>query len=401
MSKGNKRASVERPGSPSSAPRHSARSDRPRFKRRFLNGLTIGLVLLIALAVPATAQVADSIRAVQPFRRLRLLPVPAFGYEPETRWHVGAVALAQWRRSPADTLRRPGNAKAEINLTQNRQLVVAGDWNTFSPGERTLTQGSVSYLRFPEDYWGVGNTAPASARERYDSRRFEARLALLRQVWPHVYVGPRVVAQRLWRVRPEAGGLLARRTVPGSAGGWSVGAGAAAAYDTRPSVFTPTRGALVSATVTVFGAALGSDFQFIRYELDARRYWPIGRRVTLAGQLTATAHAGEPPFRMLALLGSDGPMRGYYRGRFRDRQFVTAQAEVRFPLIWRFGAAAFAGAGQVAHGFDEVGLRALKPSIGSGLRFLVDRQENVNLRLDYGVGAAGNTGFYVSFGEAF
>ncbi|MBC7447693.1 MAG: BamA/TamA family outer membrane protein [Hymenobacteraceae bacterium] len=373
---------------------------------RLFVGILAGFLLTGPLAAAGAARTApfptaaDSSRAA-PFRRLRLLPVPAFGYEPETRWHVGAVALAQWRQSPTDTLRRPGNAKAEINLTQNRQLVLASEWNTFSPGERTLTQGSVSFLRFPEDYWGVGNAAPAVARGRYDSHRFEARRAVLRQVWPHVYVGPRAVAQGLWRVRPLAGGLLDRRTVTGATGGWSVGAGAAVAYDTRPSVFTPTRGALVSTAVTAFRAALGSAFRFTRFELDARRYWSLGRRVTLAGQLTATVHTGEPPFRMLALLGSDGPMRGYYRGRFRDRQLAAAQAEVRFPLLWRFGAAAFAGAGQVARGFDEFGLRSLKPSFGGGLRFLVDRQENVNLRLDYGIGEGGNTGFYVSFGEAF
>ena len=369
-------------------------------------GLLLGLLLsaaLIATAAPAPPRLAppDSTRPARPFRRVRILPVPAFGYEPETRWHAGAVGLAQWRRSAADTLRRPGNAKLEVNFTQNRQLVLTGEWNTFSSAERTLTQGAISFLRFPEDYWGVGNAAPAAARERYDSRRFEARLAVLRRVRPHVFVGPRVQAQNIWRIEPAPGGLLERRTVTGAGGGWSVGAGGAAAYDTRPSVFTPTRGALVALAATAFGPALGADFRFVRYELDARRYWPIGRRTVLAGQLVLTAHSGEPPFRMLSLLGSDGPMRGYYRGRFRDRQLVVAQAEVRFPVIWRFGAVAFAGAGQVARGFSEFGLSSLKPSLGGGLRFLVDRQENVNLRLDYGIGEAGNTGFYVSFGEAF
>lgn len=373
--------------------------------RQQLAELGIGLTLLGLFATEAAAQPnslpPDSTRVSRPFRRLRVLPVPAFGYEPETRWHVGAVALAQWRSSPADTLRRPGNAKAEVNLTQNRQLVLTGEWNTFSSAERTLTQGLVSFLRFPENYWGVGNETPATASERYDSRRFEARLAVLRQVRPHVFVGPRAQAQGMWGIAPAAGGLLDRRTVTGARGGWSLGAGAVGAYDTRASVFTPTDGALVAVAATAFVPPLGSDFRFVRYELDVRRYWPIGRRVVLAGQLTATAHSGEPPFRMLALLGSDGPMRGYYRGRFRDRQLAAAQAEVRFPLVWRFGAAAFAGAGQVARSFGGFGLRSLKPSFGGGLRFLVDRQENVNLRLDYGIGEAGNTGFYVSFGEAF
>lgn len=370
--------------------------------RRWVIVFGVGLGLLELTATGSTQPLPpDSLRITQPFRRVRVLPVPAFGYGPETRGYVGGVALAQWRRSADDTLRRPGNAKAEVNLTQNRQLVLTGEWNTFSPAERTLTQGLVSWLRFPENYWGVGNETPATARERYDSQRFEARLAVLRQVQPHFFVGPRAQAQGIGKMEAAPGGLLDRRTVAGAGGGWSLGAGAAAAYDTRTSVFTPTHGALVAVAATAFGRALGSDFRFAQFDLDARRYWPLRRRVIVAGQLVLTAQSGEPPFRMLSLLGSDGSMRGYYRGRFRDRQFAAAQVEIRLPVIWRFGAAAFAGAGQVARGFGGFGLHSLKPSFGGGLRFLVDRQENVNLRLDYAIGEAGNTGFYVSFGEAF
>jgi hypothetical protein len=42
-----------------------------------------------------------------------------------------------------------------------------------------------------------------------------------------------------------------------------------------------------------------------------------------------------------------------------------------------------------------------KPNGGLGLRILVDKSENTNLRLDYAVGSGGQDGFYVAFGESF
>lgn len=366
----------------------------------------LGLLLSVWLSsLTAYAQAGDSTRVAaetrssKPPRRVRVLPVPAFGYEPETRFYLGAVALVTWHPTPGDTTTRPANAKVEVNITQNRQLILTSDWTAFTPHERYLTQGTVSYLRFPEDYWGVGNHTPNTSREHYDSRRLEVRIAVLRRLRPFLYAGPRTVVQNIWNVAPAVGGLLDRRTVPGARGGWSVGAGAGAVYDSRRNLLTPGSGAYAALAVTVFSPALGSEFRFTRYDLDMRRYQPV-HQLVLAGQLTATVHTGEPSFRMLALLGSDAAMRGYYRGRYRDRQLVTGQLEVRAPLYWRLGAVAFAGAGQVARGLHDLGFGQLKPTVGGGLRLLVDRQENINLRLDYAVGR-GSTGFYISFGEAF
>lgn len=45
--------------------------------------------------------------------------------------------------------------------------------------------------------------------------------------------------------------------------------------------------------------------------------------------------------------------------------------------------------------------KSFKPNAGVGLRFLVDKNENTNLRFDYAVGVQNQSGFYISFGESF
>ncbi|UYZ59906.1 outer membrane protein assembly factor [Hymenobacter latericus] len=359
--------------------------------------LTLGCPLLAHAATTAPAWAPDSAKV----RRVGVLPVPAIGYAPETRGYLGAVALFTLRLYPNDSLTRTSNAKLEVNFTQNRQRIFSGEWTVLLRREQYLSQGQVAYLRFPEYFWGVGNQSPESAKELVDSRRVEVRATALRKLRPYVFAGPRVQLQHLYGVRPAAGGLLEGGQPVGSRGGTSSGAGYELVYDGRDNLLNPQRRGYARLAQTFFGGWLGSDFRFTRYELDVRRYQRLGKRVVLAGQVTGVFHSGEPPFRMLALLGSEADMRGYYRGRFRDRQYAAAQAELRFPVYKRLGAVAFAGGGQVARNLGGFGPNALKPTAGAGLRFLMDRRENINLRLDYAIGQDGSSGFYIAFGEAF
>jgi hypothetical protein len=51
--------------------------------------------------------------------------------------------------------------------------------------------------------------------------------------------------------------------------------------------------------------------------------------------------------------------------------------------------------------FNQIENESFKPNAGFGFRFLVDKKENTNLRIDYAVGAQNQSGFYISFGESF
>jgi hypothetical protein len=79
---------------------------------------------------------------------------------------------------------------------------------------------------------------------------------------------------------------------------------------------------------------------------------------------------------------------------------LAAQIEYRTPLWGRFGAVAFAGAGNVKPELDQFTIGDLDYSVGLGLRFLLDRRENLNLRFDWGFGEEVNN-YYFNIAEAF
>ena len=94
-------------------------------------------------------------------------------------------------------------------------------------------------------------------------------------------------------------------------------------------------------------------------------------------------------------------MRGYYDGRYKDKDMLEFQGEYRFPVYKRFSAVAFGGGGTVGNTFSDYSLSDLKFSYGAGLRIALDKREKLNLRLDYGIGQGKNNGFYLQLGEAF
>jgi outer membrane translocation and assembly module TamA len=99
-------------------------------------------------------------------------------------------------------------------------------------------------------------------------------------------------------------------------------------------------------------------------------------------------------------VGSEVILRGYPKNRFRDKHFLATQAEYRFPIFWRFGGVAFAGVGDVFETTSDLRADRLKYSIGTGLRFLMNPKERLNIRFDYGIGREGGY-YYFSVTESF
>jgi outer membrane protein assembly factor BamA len=355
----------------------------------------LSIVLLLLCANTAFAQ-KDSTRKK---KRISIFPVPAIGYSPETRWYVGAVALFNLKFLQADSNARVSSAKFEVNITQNKQLIIETGWNIFSKNTKWYHEGVLGYRKFPELYWGVGGNTPDSAKELYSAYRIEADISSLKRIGNNRFAGLRFSYQNMYGVVPKQGGMLENVPVQGATGATSSGIGPAYLYDSRLNALNPKQGAYLSVSTLYFGQVFGSNVEFSRFEADARKYYKL-KNTILALQAYGILQGGAPPFRMMGLMGSDRDMRGYYQGRYRDNNYVSFQAEWRVPVKWGLGFAAFAGAGEVYNWNNPYTLQVFKYTAGGGLRIAMDKEKSVNLRFDYAVGYK-TSGFYVAFGEAF
>ena len=152
-----------------------------------------------------------------------------------------------------------------------------------------------------------------------------------------------------------------------------------------------------------YPAAIGSDYEFTSVFTDVRWFHPVRQRNVLATQLVGQFSYGKPPFNQLALMGGESIMRGYYLGRFRDRNLLATQVEYRMLPFWfakRWGASVFAGTGTVFNNFRTLETNHIVAAGGAGLRFQLFPRKDVWIRLDVAFTSEGN-GIYIFVGEAF
>lgn len=372
---------------------------------RALNDVAPVTLLLVACVATARAEgpASDTIRtdtSRQPkaaFKPHSVVPLPVLLYSPETRLG-GGVALMHAYRGSAEG--RPIATGASLMYTQNRQIAAGVSTDAYLTGDRNHVTASIGYLKFPNLFFGIGNTTAQSDSETYTPRTFGVDAAVERRVARGIYlgVGGDFATGSMAEVQPAR--ALASGAIPGSEIGRTAGLGAAVTYDTRDNILAAATGTYAKLAARSYTAFLGSDFDFTLLQLDLRRFHRLAGGQVVAMQASWTGTSGDVPFTRMPQLGGQNLLRGYYQGRYRDRQYVAAQAEYRTPTWRRMGLAAFAGAGEVAARFEDLNVSGIHAAGGAGLRILLNRQERLALRLDYGAGA-GSSGFYITVGEAF
>lgn len=369
-------------------------------------------LLLVGLPIEGVAQAAretDPLAVTRSSRKLRVTGFPYVFSTPEAGFAIGAGGIVTFYTSPDDTVLRPSKVAPSGWYSLNNQYKISLIPQVYLDENRWQLSLPADYGRFTDRYWGIGNltgefpddTTPGAPNERYRMSSLNVKLdiqfptGLLQSTR-----GGLVLEHNDTRILVVQTNPLIDSTLTGYRGGQALGAGLTMVWDTRNQTFFPNRGWLYQAKAVAYPLVFSADYQYVRLEGDLRQY--LGRPdQVLALQLYGNFIFGPAPFYALSALGGGSRMRGYFLGRYRDRHYVTAQAEYRRMLWWRLGVVAFAGVGDVFGSEEsEFRIRNLKWSVGGGLRFVFNRAERVNLRMDVGFGRQ-TSGVYFQLEEAF
>lgn len=350
----------------------------------------IGLVLILGSSL-LSAQGIDSTRIISgQARRIKILPVPTIGYEPETKTYVGAVALFTLDLYQ-DSLTRISNTSLELTYTFRNQLIAEADWNYFFREEKWNSTGILHFSKYPDYYYGIGNNSSDDSELLYDSDRFIIDLNLYRKFSKKYFAGGGLRYQSFQNITSDSVNIFPELK-------------SSSVLGVKGAIFLDTRNNLLNSTAGAF-YFLELDYNFSesdykRLKLDLRKYLSIREKYTFAFRLYNSFTFNTPAFFDYPVMGGDEYVRGYFYGRYRDKNLSTFQTEFRMPLFWRFGLAAIGG---ISSMYPEAAAFGNKvwPNYGGGLRFLVDKKDNINLRIDYVLGADGHSGFYIAFGESF
>lgn len=318
-------------------------------------------------------------------------------YASDTKFGLGMVAAGLYRTDPNDSILPPSNVSlfGDVSSVGFYMLGVRG--NHIAPAGRYRIDYHLYFYSFPSDFWGIGYEMGDNDDNKSDMKRWQAQAeaSFLFRVADDFYVGPMaaydyVIGKQI--ERPELLQGMDKHT-------WNVGVGVSLVYDNRDNLTNPHRGIYLNLKQMFRPKFMGNDYAFSTTHFRFDAYQRLGKGTILAEDFGANLNFGNPSWGMMAELGGTSSMRGYYEGRYRDKHSLEATVELRQHVWKRNGIVVWSGAGTVFPKFSALRSRQILPNAGVGYRW--EFKKNVNVRLDYGFGKSGQSGFLFNINEAF
>ncbi|MDP4283183.1 MAG: amidohydrolase family protein [Bacteroidota bacterium] len=314
---------------------------------------------------------------------------PIFGYDPITGFVFGAAGFIYPLKTPASY------ADAQFMVTPRGKVQIQSTYMRYGIFKNTDFKIPLTFSTLPQYYFGENDTTSGADYSEIFSKRYFVRPEFIYSLPNHfkASVFGDFRARKETLIQDKNGNPLNHRLFPDES---NLGLGLGITYDIRDnpnstklgfygSVYYENISNLQSSTAGN-SALFGADFRYFHYIYTSK--------FVFAARLSGGSSYGKPSYLYRYALGGAERLRGYYTNRFRGDHFYSAQAEFRFPLYKKFSGVCFVDEGDVS----DTKLDKILITYGAGMRFLIN--DNVTLRLDYGIGKDQN-GVFFTFGEAF
>lgn len=317
-------------------------------------------------------------------------------YSSDTKLGLGLVAVGLYYSNPKDTILPPSKVSlyGDVSTVGFYMLGIRG--TNLSQMDRYRLNYNLYFYSFPSSYWGKGYENGANNDNESSYNRFQAQVKVdfMFRLAKNFYIGPMASFDYVYGrnfEKPELWEGMSKRTS-------NLSTGFSLLYDSRDFLTNAYKGGYLKIDQRFSPSFLGNKYAFSSTELDARYYHTVWKGGVLAGQFHTQLNYGNPPWGLMAFLGSSYSMRGYYEGRYRDKCVMDGQIELRQHVWKRNGIALWVGAGSIFPKLSKFDAKHILPNYGFGYRW--EFKKRVNVRLDLGFGKH-QTGFIFNIDEAF
>ncbi len=307
---------------------------------------------------------------------------PLFAYNQETSLVYGGVVIYDTAKSKESFDGQWSNVIQHSLKNQFRYLTKA----QFAFKKNYSTSFALRMRNWPTSIYEFGNDSNKKSETKYTEKEYSFEFDLYRRLYQQVFLGINAEIGNLQVIKRQENNYIDWENTLGNAGGWLNGIGSVLKLDTRNLINYPSKGLYYRLSYRNYDEKWGSDYNFAMTEIDLKNYFSSNPNLILATHLDAKITHGHVPFQRLAKLGDR--LRGYSSRRFMDNHRIAGRAELRTSpfsngLITRAGFVLFVEAGKVAHDLDQLNLKDLKLSYGTGLRYkLTNSEDKLNVRFD-------------------
>lgn len=325
--------------------------------------------------------------------------IPGPNYSATTGLGLGLLGTATYSADHTDPTLPRSNASVYSNMTTAGFFVVGLRGNHIFPHESFQLDYKVNLSTFSTSYWGMGyaNADNDDNETDYRRNRINAMARFMVKLAPNTYIGPFVnyrVTQAsdvnedfsyLWQGQDK--------TIH------TYTAGLSFTYDSRDFMLNASKGVFVQIDQTFTPRCFGNGkYNFSTTEATFATYGKLWKGAILAGELHGQFNYGHIPWSQLATVGSNDRMRGYYEGRYNDKNVIEGQVELRQHIKGRNGVVAWVALANAFPNFKNIAWRYTLPNAGVGYRW--EFKKRINIRVDYGFTRNGG-GLIFNINEAF
>ncbi|GIU19887.1 MULTISPECIES: BamA/TamA family outer membrane protein [unclassified Shewanella] len=331
--------------------------------------------------------------------------LPTAYYTPEKKFGVGLLMVGLYKTDGSASDEQPSSLVLNSFVSMNNSYGVEVENMTFFNGGKQRLQLGLELHNEAAVYYGQGieqGNIDANHHE-FEEQLYSFKPRWMTEVANNYFLG---IGADFTYASAEKLELVETGMPVDSAdilpNNFSSGVVVTSIYDSRDYRLNATKGWLFQIDAGLYQNDEYSSFS--TYDLELANYIDLSSTSLLssapgliAWQVQGHFTDGDVPWNMLPDLGGSGAMRGYIKGRYRDKQMMMGQVEYRLPIFQRYGMVFWGGVGSVADKMSDLN-EELLTSYGTGFRFKI--KDNINLRLDIGVGE-NETNFYLNVNEVF
>lgn len=326
-----------------------------------------------------------------------VLPGPHFSST--TGLGLGIMGTATYSTDRSDSQLPRSNASVFTDMTTKGFFLVGVMGNHIWPKERFRLDYKLTLSTFSTQFWGIGydNGDNDDNETSYRRNRVNALARFMAKIAPKTYIGP-LVNYRFMQAKGSGSDSLnlwqgQSRKLNATTVGLSF------TYDSRDFMLNASKGWFLQVDQTFTPRFLGNgNYNFSTTEFTLATYGRVWKNAVLAGEIHGQFNYGHTPWAFLSEVGSNNRMRGYYEGRYRDKNLLEGQVELRQFIKGRSGIAVWMAAAEIFPRFDQMSWKHILPNAGAGYRW--EFKKRINVRIDYGFTRNGG-GFIFSLNEAF
>lgn len=318
-------------------------------------------------------------------------------FSSDTKFGIGLVAAGLYRIDKNDLTISPSNVSLFGDVTTTGFFLLGLRGNTIFKSDKYRLEYNAYFFSMPSAFWGVGyvNNNNDMSETTYKRLQNQVKFDFLFKIAKNTYLGPNASFNYI-----EGKDFSDISYLEGQSTRYiNTGVGASIMYDSRDFLTNASKGVYLKLDQRFFPGFMGNKRSFSRTEFFGDAYQRLWKGAILAYDLHALFNSSKTPWTMLALMGGSYRMRGYYEGRYRDNNMIETQLELRQKVWRRNGVAVWVGGGNVFSSFDKFKWSQTLPNYGIGYRW--EFKNRVNVRLDYGFGKNGQSGFIFNINEAF